>query len=193
MLFSGGAVIASAIAYERLSAARTHANAYPDSQANSLSNPEAADCHLLDKEVFYRYVASQMPPSVSVPKSSPYCSQWEQVTADIKAIQALAADVAQHEPSLSPDLIDALYTVVDLGSQFALALSTLSRVQLPKYQKIAQQQLETSRTRLSQTHHQLRSLHDQLLIEGLSQSSGATLSNRLQTLITDNKSGLLKD
>jgi len=193
VLLSGGLIVASAIVYECLSA--SHPCALPDS----------TNYNLLDPDMFYQYVDSQMPPfvkinshsrylAVKINSDSRYLDRWQQVATEMKSIQALAAGIAKHEPTLTPDLIDALYTVVDLGSQFALALQTAHRVKMAEYQAIAQQQLDASQTRIKQTHHQMRSLHDQILIEGLSQfSTASTLSTRLQTLIINNKSGLLQD
>lgn len=185
VLISGGVVLAAAAAYERY-------------QRPAPSRPmppiESANYHLLDQAVFYRYVASRMPPSVKVSRNSSHQSQWQQVSTEVKTIQTLAANIAQQEPTLIPDLIDTLYTVVDLGAQFALALQAVHQVQMPAYKAIAQQRLKLSQTRLQQTHRQMRSLHDQLLIEGLSQFGEASaISTRLQALITDNKSGLLKE
>ena len=195
VLMSGALVIAVAVVYEWCSAARSPA--LPETHHDNLLDPAAFEHHLSEQIASLRLnqaIENQTDAADPLANSQQQQQLINLFTADIKLIQRLAADIAQQEPTLTPDLIDTLHSVVALGSQFAVALRTADRVKTPEYEAIAQQQLSTSQARLKQTHDQLRSLHDQLLIEGLPAfSETATLSTRLQMLTVQNQNGLTQN
>lgn len=121
-------------------------------------------------------------------------SLWRSVQQQAQAIQQIAMQLAQQEPTFIPDLLETLHTALDLVDQLVRALQVTQQVQTPRYRELAQQQLQASLDRLQQTHDQLQELRDQIAFEGLRPiATSAAVSTRLQTLIADNASGILGD
>lgn len=123
-------------------------------------------------------------------------SQWRSAHQQAEAIQHVAKQIAQREPTLIPDLLETLHTVLDLVDQFGQAFQVSQQVQTPHYQQLAQQRLQHSEVRLQQTRDQLQALHDQIALEHLERHSltlTSGISERLQILITENEKGILGD
>jgi hypothetical protein len=121
-------------------------------------------------------------------------SLWQSVQQQAEAIQQTAVRISQKEATFIPDLLETLHTVLDLVDQLAQALQGIQQVQMPRYQALAQQQLNTSKVRLRQTQNQLQELCDQIVLENLKQHSLMTtsvISTRLQMLIEENEKGIL--
>jgi len=178
VLVTGGAITGLAIA------AWCGISSSPDPAA------AAPSTHLLAPEVWQQQQTSLDPllPTVAQP-------QWQAAVQQATAIHPLVAQMAQQEPSFIPDLLETLYTVLDLVEQLSQALQTTQQVQTPHYQSLAQQQLQRSQTRLQQTFEQLQELHDQLILTHLTQRSRATvagLSTRLQLILAANTQSLLE-
>ncbi|WP_204138498.1 hypothetical protein [Halomicronema sp. CCY15110] len=106
--------------------------------------------------------------------------------------QAAAAEIADRDSTLIPDLLEALYTVEGLAANIAGSSVALEQVQTEQYRTLTQQQLETSCDRLQETHHQLQSLRDQIVLAQLSADAKANvaLPDRLQLIIEANKTTL---
>jgi hypothetical protein len=106
--------------------------------------------------------------------------------------QIAAAEIAERESTLIPDLLEALYTVEGLAANIAGSTVALEKVQTEQYRTLTQQQLTTSCDRLQETRHQLQSLRDQIVLAQLSADAkaSAALPDRLQLLIEANKNTL---
>jgi len=119
-------------------------------------------------------------------------SPWSEAYRWASESQAAAAEIAERDSTLIPDLLEALYTVEGLAANIAGSTVALEQVQTEQYRILTQQQLETSCDRLQETHHQLQSLRDQVVLAQLSADAkaSATLPDRLQLLIEANKTTL---
>ena len=111
---------------------------------------------------------------------------WQPVKAWTSKSQECAVRICDREPSLRPELLEALHTVVNLAQQVADGLRVQAQIQTPNYQQMAKQQLNQSCDRLKQTYLQLQQLQDQVALASLSQGNDALPMN-LETLIAANK------
>ncbi|MGD1858240.1 MAG: hypothetical protein ACFB2W_28725 [Leptolyngbyaceae cyanobacterium] len=111
---------------------------------------------------------------------------WQPVKDWALQSQTFAVRICDREPTLRPELLEALYTVVELAQQVADGLRVQAQIQTPKYQQMAKKQLQQSCDRMQQTHQQLQQLQDQVALASLSQGD-ASLPRRLETLIAANK------
>ncbi len=111
---------------------------------------------------------------------------WQPVKAWALQSQTFAVRICDREPTLRTELLEALYTVVDLAQQVADGLQVQAQIQTPTYQQMAQKQLQQSCDRMQETHQQLQQLQDQVALASLSQGDAA-LPQRLETLIAANK------
>ncbi|NJR64767.1 MAG: hypothetical protein HC772_04655 [Leptolyngbyaceae cyanobacterium CRU_2_3] len=179
VVVSGAVIVGVAIAawYTQL---RSQATAHSAHSAN-----------LLQADVFLSHISfltNRIPDAAQL--------QWQSVQQQAQAIQQIAAQIAQQESTLIPDLLETLHTVLDLIDQLVQALQVTQQVQTPRYRELAQHQLKTSLSRLQQTHDQLQELRDQIAFETLerrSLTSPDIISTRLQTLIYENEKGILGD
>ncbi len=116
-------------------------------------------------------------------------SAWGEAYQWASESQTAAAEIAERDSTLIPDLLEALYTVEGLAANIAGSTVALEQVQTEQYRSLTQQQLETSCDRLQQTHHQLQSLRDQIVLAQLSADAkaSAALPDRLQRMIEANK------
>lgn len=156
-------------------------------QTRPQPQPEGAADNLLDPIVFrerLKVLERQLPPA-----SPP---EWTQAQTWALQIQQCAEQIAQREPSLTPDLLEALHTVLDLSSQVAEALHVTQRIQTPTYRQLAQERLTLSGDRLHETWAQMQQLQDQLALSALEQQAAQTepLPAQLRLLIADNKTTL---
>lgn len=111
---------------------------------------------------------------------------WQPVKDWALQSQAFATHICDREPTLRPELLEALYTVVDLAQQVADGLQVQAQIQTPAYQQMAKKQLQQSCDRMEQTHHQLQQLQDQVALASLTQGD-TSFPQRLETLIAANK------
>ncbi|MEO1402910.1 MAG: hypothetical protein AAFV72_16905 [Cyanobacteria bacterium J06635_1] len=181
VLVSGGAIALTALLIWYTQPQKT----------DNVNNPH----DLLQPEIFLTQInglGNLIPVTYQTPL---YQQHWDYAQAQSQAIHQIVIAIAQQESTFIPDLLDALHTVLDLVAQLVQALKVTQQVQTPQYQDLAQQQLDTSVTRLRQTHDQLQALHDQMAVESLDRrlSHPARLTNRLQLLIAANRNGILKD
>lgn len=113
---------------------------------------------------------------------------WRQVEAWAEESQQFAARIAERDPLLQVELMEALHTVVDLARQVADGLAVINQIETSTYRQLAQQRLTASRDRLQDTHAQLRQLQDQVALSSLEvDSSQTSLPQSLQGLISANK------
>lgn len=120
-------------------------------------------------------------------------STWQVAQQQTEAIHQAATQIAQYEPTLIPDLLETLHTVLALLANLVQTLQVSQQVQTPQYQVLGQQQLERNQLQLQTTHQQLQELRDQIAIEQLEQRTvtASALSSKLQTLISENTSLLI--
>jgi len=119
---------------------------------------------------------------------------WQQTQLKSDEIHALAVAIAQQEPIFIPDLLDTLYSVVDLVVQQGQSAIAMVQVKTPEYKLLAQQQSDASWDRLQETHIQLQALHDHLLVSAVRDRAlhnPSDLFERLKGLIDENKNGIL--
>ncbi|HEY9647150.1 MAG TPA: hypothetical protein V6C88_12305, partial [Chroococcidiopsis sp.] len=115
-------------------------------------------------------------------------STWTEARQWAEQTQQFAERIAIREPTLIPELLETMHTVLDLSGQVAEALQVIRQIQTPTYRTLAQQRLDASRDRLQQTFSQMQALQDQMAIASLDRGSDdATLPLSLQALIADNK------
>lgn len=113
-------------------------------------------------------------------------STWQPVKNWALQSQTFAVRICDREPTLRTELLEALYTVVDLAQQVADGLQVQAQIQTPTYQQMAKKQLQQSCDRMQQTHQQLQQLQDQVALASLSQGD-TPLPQRLEILIAANK------
>lgn len=144
--------------------------------------------NLLDRTVMLEHLDAIAAKFPGLDLQSPWADayQWSSES------QAAAAEIAERDSMLIPDLLEALYTVEGLAANIAGSTVALEQVQTEQYRTLTQQQLESSCDRLQETHHQLQSLRDQIVLAQLSADAkaSAALPDRLQLLIEANKTTL---
>lgn len=177
VLLSGGMIVGFVVALWYLNRDRHH------------PSHAAVSANLLETDVFISCIG---PFSSHIPAASQ--SQWRAARLQAQAIQEIAQQIAQQESTFIPDLLDTLYTVLELTEQLAQALQVTHQVQTPRYRELAQYQLKSSQARLQQTHDQLQELRDQMALADLewtSRKATSGISTRLQIITAENAKGLL--
>lgn len=165
--------------------------------------------NLLNRDVFLVQLRSIKPSFVTVTSPTLFgqVSQWiqkyqnprHQLTHQLafqqtyqwaKAAYDYARQIANRESTLTPELIEALYTVLALVELIVRSLEALNQVKTSTYKHLAQQHFQTSCDRLQATHDQLQQLHDQVMVSNLHHpldASEADLPHRLQLIIDVNR------
>ena len=142
--------------------------------------------NLLERETFLAHL-NQLQRQID--RSSQ--TTWLQAYQWAEATQQFATQIAQREPTLIPELLEALHTVLALTQQVVFALITANQVQSATYRPLAKQQLQASCDRLQQTHDQLQHLQDQVLLKSLNQThTDLNLPKILQLVIAANKTAI---
>ncbi len=111
---------------------------------------------------------------------------WQPVKDWALQSQGFAMGICDRESTLRAELLEALYTVVELAQQVADGLQVQAQIQTPTYQQMAKKQLKQSCDRMEQTHRQLQQLQDQVALASLAQGD-TPLPQRLEILIAANK------
>ncbi|MBW4613850.1 MAG: hypothetical protein KME21_11335 [Desmonostoc vinosum HA7617-LM4] len=179
VLFSGAVIVVLAIASWYLQLKRQKTSSW----ANS--------ANLLQIDIFLSHINCLDP---QIPDADH--TLWLTVKQQAQAIQQIATQIAQQESTFTLDLLETLHTVLDLVDRLVQALQVTQQMQTPHYRELAQQQLQSSLTRLQQTHDQLQELRDQFALENLERRSltvPTVISKRLQILIAENERGILGD
>lgn len=144
--------------------------------------------NLLDRTVMLEHLDAIAAKFPGLDAQTPWANAYRWASES----QAAAAEIAEREPTLVPDLLEALYTVESLAANVAGSTVALEQVQTDQYRTLTRQQLDTSSDRLQATHHQLQSLRDQIVLSQLTADANAStaLPDRLQLLIEANKTTL---
>ncbi len=139
--------------------------------------------NLLDRATFLAHLATFDYQVVSAPMKQAY--DWAEAT------QRFATQIACREPTLIPELLDALHTVLALMRQVVAALQAVDQIQSATYRPLAQQQLQATCDRLAQTHDELQQLQDQILLSGFDLTrSEISLPASLRLVIETNRTVL---
>ncbi|HEY9728874.1 MAG TPA: hypothetical protein V6D50_20685 [Chroococcales cyanobacterium] len=150
--------------------------------------PPDSAANLLNREIFLSEVAALEQNIPNLPQL-----RWEQARSWAERIHGFAQRIAEREPTLTPELLEALNTVLDLLRQVVEGLQVTEQIQTSTYRHLAQQRLQASCARLRETHDQFQQLQDQIALSTLEQGTSvvtSTLPKRLQVLIADNKTTL---
>lgn len=144
--------------------------------------------NLLDRATFLAQLAV-------LDRRFPTISQatWQEARQWAQATQGFAARIAHREPSLTPELLEALHTVLALAGQVAEALQAVEQVQSATYRPLVRQRSQASCDRLQKTHDQLQHLQDQLFLSVLDQEatkSTTSLPLSLRLVIEANRTAL---
>jgi hypothetical protein len=144
--------------------------------------------NLLERTVMLEHLDAIAAKFPGLDMQSPWANAYQWASDS----QTAAAEIAERDSTLIPDLLEALYTVEGLAANIAGSTVALEQVQTEQYRTLTQQQLETSCDRLQETRHQLQSLRDQVVLAQLSADAkaSAALPDRLQLLIEANKTTL---
>lgn len=165
--------------------------------------------NLLDRDVFLARLRSIRPSFLTVSPSTlfgqtnrwikenhsgqsllTYRLAWQQTDQWAKAAHQYVEQIAHREATLTPELLEALYTVLGLVELIVRSLEVLHQVKTSTYQQLAQQHFQASCDRLQTTHDQLQQLHDQVMVSDLHHpmsSLAADLPQRLQLIVDANK------
>ncbi|BAZ88829.1 hypothetical protein NIES932_02940 [Raphidiopsis curvata NIES-932] len=121
-------------------------------------------------------------------KSAP---DWQKAQSyAIKSHQMCQVIVVQ-ESVLTTEVIETIYTVLNLCEQVIHAILALEQVKTDHYRTLARNHLQTSLERLKTTHHNLQQLQDQVLLSSLDRNAVNTeLPLFLKTLIQENRSAV---
>lgn len=116
---------------------------------------------------------------------------WQKAqTYAIESHQLCKAIVSQ-ESILTTEVLETLYTVLNLSEQVIHAILALDQVKTDHYRTLARTHLQTSLERLKTTHHNLQQLQDQVLLSSLDRNAVNTeLPLFLKTLIQENRSAV---
>ncbi|MEA5465730.1 hypothetical protein [Leptothoe sp. PORK10 BA2] len=142
---------------------------------------ENDDTDLLDAASFQRRIDA-----IQAQVSRDGDKTWQQVKTWALQSQAFAMGICDRESTLRAELLEALYTVVELAQQVADGLQVQAQIQTPAYRQMAKQRLQQSCDRMEQTYRQLQQLQDQVALASLSQGD-TPLPQRLEILIAANK------
>ncbi|MBL1177974.1 hypothetical protein [Pantanalinema sp. GBBB05] len=115
---------------------------------------------------------------------------WQQTYQWAKEAHQYAKQIANQQATLTPELLEALYTVLALVELIVRSLEVLDQVKTSTYKHLAQQHFQASCDRLQATHNQLQQLHDQVMISDLHHPlnpSETDLPHRLQLVVDANK------
>jgi hypothetical protein len=170
-LLSGGAIALGALVYWFW-------------QTRSSLKAEASSANLLQLDVFVAHLdcdKARVPPQK--------LEAWMTAQDPALTIWAIAAQLAQRESLLIPDLLETLHSTLDLTEQTAEALHLITQIQTPDFQNRAQQQMQNSLGRLQVTQLQLQTLADRFAWEGLEQKASqetSALAIGLRMLVAEN-------
>ena len=155
-------------------------------QLQSHLAPERS-ANLLDKAVYANRI-SQLQTQFRHYDRNP---SWQQALDLSQSCQTVATAIANRRPTLSPDLLETLYTVLGLLEQVGQAIQVSQEVETPTYRHIARQKLDTSLQRLAVTYQDLQVLRDQLALSSLAPDGESNqLPINLQVLIQANSAAL---
>jgi len=116
-------------------------------------------------------------------------TEWQKAqTYAIESHQLCQAIVTQ-ESILTTEILETLYTVLNLSEQVIHAILTLKQVKTERYRTLTRNHLQTSLDRLKTTHHNLQQLQDQVLLSSLDKNTVNTeFPLFLKTMIEENRS-----
>ncbi|MGJ0605589.1 hypothetical protein [Cylindrospermopsis raciborskii] len=150
------------------------------------SQISANEVNLLDTDNFQQWVQK-----IGSDLGNRSAADWQKAqTYAIKSHQLCQAIVAQ-ESILTTEVLETLYTVLNLSEQVIHAILALEQVKTDRYRTLARNHLQTSLERLKNTHNNLQQIQDQILLSSLDRNTVNTeLPLFLKTLIQENRSAV---
>jgi len=118
---------------------------------------------------------------------------WGAIVQDTQALRSAAADIAQRDAALLPDLYEAIVTGLGLAERAARATAAIETVQTVAYREQAQLQQKEAIARLNATRTAMTELRDSMVL-GAIETSGerSALPARLNLIVEDNRATLKK-
>lgn len=118
---------------------------------------------------------------------------WTTIAQDTQALRSAAADIAQRDAALLPDLYEAIVTGLGLAERAARASAAIETVQTAPYRKQAQLQQNEAIARLQATRAALTELRDSMVLGAIeTREARSTLPTRLNLIVEDNRATLKK-
>jgi hypothetical protein len=114
---------------------------------------------LLNREVFLKLL-----PTLEFENSKESRSTWQVVSHWAESSQTYCMKIAEQEPTLIPDLLDALHTVLALSQEIAETLQAMEQLQTSNYRRLAEESIRASCDRLKSSYEKLQNLHDQAIL-----------------------------
>jgi hypothetical protein len=115
--------------------------------------------NLLNREVFLKLL-----PTLEFENSKESRSTWQVVHHWAESSQTYCMKIAEQEPTLIPDLLDALHTVSALSQEIAETLQAMEQLQTSNYRRLAEEGIRASCDRLKSSYEKLQNLHDQAIL-----------------------------
>jgi hypothetical protein len=148
-----------------------------------------ASADLLQPKIFLHYLRAF---ESQIPHRSK--TSWETIRQQSQMIQQLATQTAQRDPTLIPELLETLHTILALVEKIVYALQALQQVETYLAQQRAEQKLRQGAARLQESHQSLQELHDQLALQHLeSDQTCPSAIDWLQILIAANQAILVQE
>lgn len=146
---------------------------------------ESSDAgNLLNRKVFLSLL-----PTLELGNSKESRSTWEVVHHWAESSQTYCTNIAKHEPTLVPDLLDALHTVAALSQEIAETLQAMDRLQTSNYRKLAEESLRASCDRLKSSYEKLQNLHDLAILQRIP-AAKFDLPHQIELLVEANQAAL---
>jgi Fe-S cluster biosynthesis and repair protein YggX len=116
-------------------------------------------------------------------------TEWQKAQTYAIESHQLCQAIVNQESILTTEILETLYTVLNLSEQVIHAILTLKQVKTERYRTLTRNHLQTSLDRLKTTHHNLQQLQDQVLLSSLDKNTVNTeFPLFLKTMIEENRS-----
>lgn len=116
---------------------------------------------------------------------------WATVVQEMQALRVAAADIAQRDSSLVPDLYEAIVTGLGLAEQAMKATAAIETVQTAAYRDRAHRQQQEAIARLNAAGTAMTELRDSLVLGAIETQDGrSSLPARLSLIVEDNRAAL---
>jgi hypothetical protein len=116
---------------------------------------------------------------------------WTAVVQDMQSLRVAAADIAQRDSSLVPDLYEAIVTGLGLAEQALKATAAIDTVQTAAYRDRARTQQQEAIARLKAACTAMTELRDSLVLGAIETQDGrSSLPARLSLIVEDNRAAL---
>ncbi|TAD79596.1 MAG: hypothetical protein EA001_03860 [Oscillatoriales cyanobacterium] len=116
---------------------------------------------------------------------------WATVVQEMRSLRMAAADIAQRDSSLVPDLYEAIVTGLGLAEQAMKATAAIETVQTAAYRDRARSQQQEAIGRLNAACTAMTELRDSLVLGEIATQDGrSSLPARLSLIVEENRAAL---